>query len=102
MRIDLLCDNLLTRTRLQETWKRAGCDVRRLGDEVGDFVVVDLSARGAIERIGELRARLPEVEILAFGPHVNGEAFKAARAAGATRLVARGSVLDRVLRRLRS
>lgn len=100
MRIDLLCDNLLTRTRLKETWTRAGADVSRLGDDVGDLVVVDLTATGAIERIRELRARLPEVEILAFGPHVQGDAFKAARLAGASKLVARGRVLQRVLARL--
>ena len=94
-----MCDNLLTRTRLKETWSRAGLEVRRLGDEVGDLVVVDLAARGALERIADVRAAWPEVEILAFGPHVDGEAFKAARAVGATKLVARGKVLDKVLRR---
>jgi len=100
MRIDLLCDNLITRTQLKENWARAGADVRRLGDDVGELVVVDLTARQAIERIGELRERLPDVEILAFGPHVNGDAFKAARAAGASKLVARGKVLQKILARL--
>jgi hypothetical protein len=100
MRIDLLCDNLFTRTQLKETWARAGADVRRLGEDVGELVIVDLTAGGAVERIGELRARLPDVEILAFGPHVNGDAFKAARAAGASKLVARGKVLQKILARL--
>ncbi len=37
---------------------------------------------------------------MAFGPHVDGEAFKPVRAAGATGQVARGKVVQRVLSRL--
>jgi hypothetical protein len=43
-----------------------------------------------MEPVRRLREQYPDVEILAFGPHVDGEAFKKAKAAGATGQVARG------------
>lgn len=100
MRIHLVCDNLLTRTRLQETWTRAGADVIRGVDEAGDLVVVDLTSKNAVEQIADARDRFPDAEILAFGPHVDGDAFKAARVAGANKLVARGKVVEKILARL--
>ncbi len=39
-------------------------------------------------------------DILAFGPHVDAEGFRAAKAAGASECVARGSAVERVLKRL--
>lgn len=50
--------------------------------------------------IQRLRVAQPAAPIVAFGPHVDGDAFKAARAAGANEVVARGAVVERVLRRL--
>jgi len=59
--------------------------------------VVDLTVENAMEPIRRLRELYPDVEIVAFGPHVDGEAFKQAKAAGATGQVARGKVVERVL-----
>ncbi len=101
MKVLLWCDDLMSRVRIESAWKQAGAQVLRKNDpERPEYVVVDLTARDALAHIGRLRAEFPDVDILAFGPHVDGEAFKAARAAGASELVARGAVVDRVLRRL--
>lgn len=59
--------------------------------------MVDLTVENAMEPIRRLRELYPDVEIVAFGPHVDGEAFKQAKAAGATGQVARGKVVERVL-----
>lgn len=74
--------------------------LRRDSTDVADLVVVDLSARDAMAAIQRLRVAQPAAPIVAFGPHVDGDAFKAARAAGANEVVARGAVVERVLRRL--
>jgi DNA-binding NarL/FixJ family response regulator len=91
----------MSRVRIESAWKNAGAQVLKKGAaEAPDLVVMDLTARDALAHIGSLRASHPAVEIVAFGPHVDGEAFKAAKAAGATELVARGAVIERVLKRL--
>jgi ActR/RegA family two-component response regulator len=102
MNILLWSDDLMSRVRIESAWKQAGARVLKKNDpERPDYVVVDLTARDALAHIERLRASLPDVDILAFGPHVDAEGFKAARAAGATELVARGAVVERVLRKLR-
>lgn len=101
MKILLWSDDLMTRTRIESAWQAAGAQIlRKHSTETPDLVVMDLTARSALEEIARLRALRPGGAILAFGPHVDGDAFKAAKAAGATEVVARGAVLERVLRRL--
>jgi DNA-binding NarL/FixJ family response regulator len=102
MKILLWCDDLMSRTRIESAWKAAGVPVlRKDATEAPDLVVVDLTARDALAEIARLRAAWPQADILAFGPHVDGDAFKQARAAGASELVARGAVVERVLGRLK-
>lgn len=101
MKILLWCDDLMTRTRIESAWKAAGALIlRKNAADTPDLVVMDLTARNAVDEITRLRAQWPDCAILAFGPHVDGDAFKTAKAAGATELVARGAVVERVLRRL--
>jgi DNA-binding NarL/FixJ family response regulator len=101
MKILLWCDDLLSRTRIESAWKAAGAEVlRKNTTETPDLVVMDLTARDALAEIPRLGARFPGVEVIAYGPHVDGEAFKQARAAGAAEVVARGAVVERVLKRL--
>jgi DNA-binding NarL/FixJ family response regulator len=91
----------MSRVRIESAWKNAGAQVLKKGvTEAPDFIVMDLTARDALAHIALLRAAHPAADIVAFGPHVDGEAFKAAKAAGATELVARGAVIERVLKRL--
>lgn len=86
---------------MESAWKAAGATlVRRDSTDVADLVVVDLSALDATVVIQRLRAARPALPILAFGPHVDGDAFKVARVSGANEVVARGAVVERVLRRL--
>lgn len=102
MKILLWCDDLMSRTRIESSWKAAGAQVlRKNTSETPDLVVVDLTARDALAEIGRLRTAWPEAALVAFGPHVDGDAFKQARAAGASEIVARGAVIERVLARLR-
>ena len=98
MKILFWVDDLMTRTRVESRWRQAGADIlRRHSDETPELIVIDLTAADALGHIGRLREAHPEVDILAFGPHVDGAAFKQARAAGATSVVARGKVVERVL-----
>ena len=98
MKILLLSDDLMTRVRIESRWKSAGAQLLRDGSAADpDLVVVDLGARDALERIRHLRDTHPTAEILAFGPHVAADIFRQARAAGATQLVARGKVVEKVL-----
>lgn len=98
MKILFWVDDLMTRTRVESRWRQAGAEIlRKSSAELPQLIVIDLTAAGALEHIRSLRAAHPTVDILAFGPHVDGDAFKAARAAGANNVVARGKVVERVL-----
>ena len=91
----------MSRTRIESAWKAAGAQVlRKNTTEQPELVVMDLTAHNALAEIERLRAADPDVDILAFGPHVDGAVFKQARAAGANELVARGRVVERVLAKL--
>jgi len=56
-------------------------------DPAAEVVIVDL-ARGA-QQVAELRATMPGVRVVCYGPHVDDEAADAARAAGADIVMAR-------------
>jgi DNA-binding NarL/FixJ family response regulator len=91
----------MTRTRLDSAWKAAGARMlKKTETETPDCVVIDLGSRNALQRISETRAAFPGLDVIAFGPHLDGDALKAAKAAGATDLAARSSVVERVLRRM--
>lgn len=101
IKILLWCDDLMGRMRLESAWKAAGATVlRKKTTEVPDCIVIDLAVRNACEHIAQLRANHPDVDIIAFGPHFDGEAFAAAKAAGASELAARSSIVERITRRL--
>jgi DNA-binding NarL/FixJ family response regulator len=102
MKILLWCDDILSRTRIEAAWKAAGAVVLRKGaSEQPDLVVMDLTAANALAEMERIRRSHPDLPIVAFGPHVDGDAFKAAKTAGATELVARGKVTERILLKLR-
>ncbi|MEJ2655423.1 MAG: DNA-binding response regulator [Acidihalobacter sp.] len=101
MRIRLHCKDLMTRTRLGSRWQAAGADLLRPhANEAPDLIVIDLGEPDAAETLAAERIRYPAARILVFGPHVEGEALRAAKAAGADEAVVRGKVAERVLRRL--
>ena len=103
MKILLWCDDLMSRVRIESAWKAAGASMLKKADsDAPDLVVMDLTAREALATIGRMRGESPGLDILAFGPHVDGEGFKAAKAAGASEVVARSAVVERVLRKLQS
>jgi DNA-binding NarL/FixJ family response regulator len=100
-KILLWCDDLMTRVRIESRWKAVGASMlRRDGEDAPDFIVLDLTVKDAMTVLGNLRAKFPEASLIAFGPHVDGDALKAAKAAGASEIVARGAVVDRVLARI--
>jgi len=73
---------------------RTAQTVDRLVELVGPetrLVLVDLQAPGATEAIRLLREREDPPRIVAYGPHVDGAALRAARQAGADRVMARGA-----------
>ena len=102
MRILLWTDNLLTRSNLKGTWSNNGARLLRPGATgKAELIVVDLNARDAMGHSRRLREQNPHAQIVAFGPHVDGETFKRSNAAGAISQVARSKVLERVLSKLR-
>jgi DNA-binding NarL/FixJ family response regulator len=101
VKIFLHSHNLMTRAQLQDTWCKAGADVFTSETEYApDLIVIDLTTPAALQQIQMLHDKYPQTEILVFGPHVDGEAFRLAKAAGATSQVARGKVVERVLKQL--
>jgi DNA-binding NarL/FixJ family response regulator len=103
MRILLWCDDLMSKMRIGSAMNASGATVlKKTAEETPDCILMDLTARDAVDHIARLRAAHPDIEIIAFGPHVDGAAFKAAKAAGASDVVARGAVVERMQRRLKS
>ena len=102
MKILLWTDDLMTRVRLDSAWTSAGATVlKKNSAEVPEIVVVDLGARDALGHIARLHAAHPGIEIVAFGPHFDADAFHAARAAGASEMAARSSIVERLTRKMR-
>ena len=85
MKILLWSDDLMSRVRIESRWKAAGAQMLR---------------RDAAGHIRKLREQFPATDIIAFGPHVDADGFREAKAAGASECVARGSAVERVLGRL--
>ena len=103
MNILLYSDNLMTRAQLEGTWRNAGAVVFSKDAEAQpDLIVVDLTANAVMAQIQMYRTDYPDTEILVFGPHVDGDAFRQARMAGASSQVARGKVVERVLKHIQT
>ena len=103
MKIFLHTHNLMTRAQLEGTWRNAGAHVfTSETDYAPELIVIDLTAPAALQQIQMLHIKYPETEILVFGPHVDAEAFRQAKAAGASGQVTRGKVVERVLKRLQT
>lgn len=101
MKILFWSDDLLSRVRIESRWKAAGARMFRRDDrEIPDLIVVVLTVRDAVGRIRKRRERFPDTDIMAFGPHADDDAFREAKAAGASEGVVRGSAIGRVLGRL--
>ena len=80
MRVLLATRDLFFRSKLGAVVQAAGGELT--SDEAAcDLVVIELGAADVEQRIRALRGR--GVAVLAFGSHVNAEALRAAREAGA-------------------
>jgi DNA-binding NarL/FixJ family response regulator len=77
VRVCALVSDLMDRSRLSASIP----DVQFALNAGVDVVIIDL-ARGA-QLVPEIRAEMPGVRIVCYGPHVDDEAAEAARAAGA-------------------
>ena len=96
-------NDLMFGSRIRAAAQQAGVNavfVRNAVDlsaraSAADLVVLDLDTRwlDAPAAIGSLKAdpATAAVQIVAFGPHVDGDALTAARAAGADRVLARSA-----------
>ena len=104
MKTVLVCsDNLFLRPRLERSLRDAGWEVRwgRAAGDVAsgrgefDAVLVDLGSsridwRGIVAAAREPGGR--ELPVVAFGPHVDRESFRAAAQAGCVRVVPNGRI----------
>ncbi len=103
----LFCTDLMFGVQLQHMARKTGYAFKnaRPGAPLpqADVMIVDLAARGDWEAaIREVSAR--GVPVIAFGPHMDAEGRKRARAAGATRVLANSNLardLPRILTDLR-
>ncbi|HVA45666.1 MAG TPA: hypothetical protein VNH11_04700 [Pirellulales bacterium] len=104
---DLACVSAVTGAA-----SRAGAELRtalgtsaieeRLEGEAPALVIIDLSTPGLKigELMPELRSRLPQAKVIAFGPHVHTGLLAAARQAGCDLVVSRGELHARIDRLL--
>ncbi len=101
-------DDLIFATKLSATATAVGTTVTivRTLEELGgqldsaavELVMVDLSAGcdDPLEAIALARASSPEVQIVAFGPHVEGDLLNAARQRGADTVLARSAFVRKL------
>jgi hypothetical protein len=84
VRVVALATDLMDRSRLSaaiDGISFAGSAAESVAEPSPDVVIVDLARFGVA--VGELRRALPGTRIVAFGPHVDEDAARAAREAGA-------------------
>jgi len=106
MRVLLGCTDLFFSARIAETARHTGAEViqvrERLAEaaqrEAPDLILVDLHAEALdpVAAIASIRSRDPGVRIVAFVRHEEAERVRAARAAGATEVHARGAFSARL------
>lgn len=88
----------MRRTRLSSAWKKAGHQVTSNPTDVQpDLIVIDLSFASSIEIIRKDIEQFPDIKVIAFGPHTDGDALKKAAQAGASKTVSQGSIVEYVL-----
>lgn len=101
------CADLIFATRIRSTGEAMGVATRpvrsverlraALAEQPAGALIVDLEAGEAGIELIAAAARLdPPLRTLAFGPHVNVDAFEAARAAGASETMPRGRFADQL------
>ena len=91
----LFCTDLMFGSELQAISRKAGFRpvTLRLGSELpaGDILVVDLAARGDWESL--IRTAIArKMPVVAFGPHIDTEARRKAKEAGARRVLSNGNL----------
>ena len=114
MAVHALLQDLFFRTRIEATAEAAGVPVivsdtveellGKMGGTAGGAVLVDLGggadgpdeARSAIDAIRALKRLSEPPAIVAWGSHVDTEAFEAARTAGADRVLPRSAFTRRL------
>jgi hypothetical protein len=105
--------DLIFATRIRSTADAIGVPVRPvrtverlrelLAEETVNAIIVDLDAgEMAIDLIDAAVAAEPPLASLAFGPHVNIEAFEAAHRAGASQVMPRGRFAEQLPSLLRA
>jgi hypothetical protein len=83
VRVCALVSDLMDRSRISAAIPDVGFTL----DGSAEVVVIDIS-RG-VQLVAEIRAEMPSVRIVGYGPHVDDEGADAARTAGADVVMAR-------------
>jgi DNA-binding NarL/FixJ family response regulator len=88
----------MRRVRLSSAWKKAGHQVTSTPDDAQpDLIVIDLSGPASLDQITQDKESHPDVKLVAFGPHTDGEKLQQAAKAGADKVVSQGKVVEYVL-----
>jgi DNA-binding NarL/FixJ family response regulator len=77
MRVCALVSDLMDRSRISASIPEVAFSL----DATASVVIVDISRSAQV--VAEIRAEMPSVRIVCYGPHVDDDAAAAARAAGA-------------------
>lgn len=100
----LLCSDFIFSTKIQATARQVGVSLRSLREGLveaakeASLVLVDLDAAALspLEVIRSIRRSSPELAIVCFVRHDHVELIKAAREAGASRVLARNAFSERL------
>lgn len=109
----LLVDDLFFSVQLEDAARAVGLEpvvgpgsgtAATLADPGLRLVVLDLSVRARpwADLLAEVRSARPDVPVVAYGPHVDVDARRAAEAAGATRVVTKRQLVTDVAGLLRA
>jgi DNA-binding NarL/FixJ family response regulator len=97
-----IVDDLMFRSKIEAAARQLSVEVDVSAsvpaqDKPWSVAIVDLNLNtDCIEAIRQLRARLPQTPIVAYGSHVETELFEKARAAGCTHVIARSAFVQRL------
>lgn len=82
MKIVAFAGDLMDRSRITAAFEHAAFTLDPAAAAGADVVFVDLARHGAL--LGRIRDAAPDARVVGFGPHVDDDALRAARAAGAS------------------
>lgn len=100
MKIILLSNDHLRRTKLENQWKAAGIAILPSSSRMQpDFIILDLSQPGALGSISATKKHYPYIPLVAFGPLGQAGLFQQAKKVGADEVIPNPDIGDWLIQR---